>query len=285
MMILTCHGSKAAHLPEHPLQGVDSAPQVLGNESLGLVRQIQQYGPGFENGYRRAALHRRLIDDGRHPGFRRDGKEFGAELFARADVHRDDGVWHAGLFEKKSDLVAVGGRPIIQVDHGCTSGGSSAILCCRSIAMQTSSWRGKARICTSRARARAFFVHGNSGLSSFAAAATRHSKTCLRSAIARASLLSAANRCLSMLKPTNCATIVSPRCMIFDSLKQSSRRSAGAPGSRQASTSAVKGGMTSPLAIPLTVLSRAASDAAKPPGNWSRAASRASTISTTMRFQ
>ena len=41
--------------------------------------------------------------------------------------------------------------------------------------MQTSSSRGMARMWARRARARAFFVQGNSGLSNLAAAASRHS--------------------------------------------------------------------------------------------------------------
>jgi hypothetical protein len=45
-------------------------------------------------------------------------QEVGGELFALADVDRQDAVGQAGLFKEEGDLVAVGGGPVIEVDHG-----------------------------------------------------------------------------------------------------------------------------------------------------------------------
>jgi hypothetical protein len=39
------------------------------------------------------------------------------ELIALADVHRNDFVRQAGLFEKNRDLVAVGRGPLIKINH------------------------------------------------------------------------------------------------------------------------------------------------------------------------
>ena len=41
----------------------------------------------------------------------------GCELLARADVHGHDLVRHPRLFQKHRDLVAVGRRPIVEIDH------------------------------------------------------------------------------------------------------------------------------------------------------------------------
>ncbi|MNN88733.1 hypothetical protein D3C81_2064580 [compost metagenome] len=39
------------------------------------------------------------------------------ELLVLADIDRVDAVGQAGLFEEQADLVAVGGGPVVQVDH------------------------------------------------------------------------------------------------------------------------------------------------------------------------
>src|SRR5262249_49257715 len=49
---------------------------------------------------------------------RRDRQKLLFELLALADVHRENLVRQAGLFEEDRDLVAVGRRPVMQVDHG-----------------------------------------------------------------------------------------------------------------------------------------------------------------------
>ncbi len=44
-------------------------------------------------------------------------QKFRLELIALADVHRMNLIRQAGLFEKHRDLMAVGRRPIIKLDH------------------------------------------------------------------------------------------------------------------------------------------------------------------------
>src|SRR5260370_40642376 len=78
----------------------------------------------------------------------------------RIDVDRYEAVGQRGLCEKNGDFVAVRRRPVIQINHLCSSGGSSGIPCSLSSAMQTSSSRGMARIFARRERARAFRSQG-----------------------------------------------------------------------------------------------------------------------------
>ena len=77
---------------------------------------------------------------------------------------------------------------------------------------------------------------------------------------------------------------VSPRCMILDSFRQLSRRSASA-GSWQALCSGANGGMISALAIPIASLRRDTSDGRYLAGSVPPAFFSASNSSTTVRFQ
>ncbi|MNN95403.1 hypothetical protein D3C81_2142010 [compost metagenome] len=59
-----------------------------------------------------------MIDDGRDAVVRGDFQKVRLKLLTLADVDRVHVVRQAGFFEKQGDLVAVGGGPVIQVDHG-----------------------------------------------------------------------------------------------------------------------------------------------------------------------
>src|SRR5438270_94084 len=59
-----------------------------------------------------------LVDHRRDLVVRRDGEKLGLELVAGADVDGVDAVREPGLLEHDVDLVAVRGRPGIEVDHG-----------------------------------------------------------------------------------------------------------------------------------------------------------------------
>ncbi|CFM29709.1 Uncharacterised protein [Bordetella pertussis] len=120
VVVLAGHGAQSAHLPEQPLQHVGAPAQVGGDELAGLLGQVQQDGAGLEQRDRRAAIGRRLIDDGRDAVVGRDGQEFRLELLALADVDGVYAVRQAGLFEKERDLVAVGSRPVVEIDHGAS---------------------------------------------------------------------------------------------------------------------------------------------------------------------
>jgi hypothetical protein len=63
----------------------------------------------------------RGVDDRRDAVVGGNAQEVRLELLALADVHRNDAVGDAGLFQKDRDLVAVGRRPIIEIDHGVRS--------------------------------------------------------------------------------------------------------------------------------------------------------------------
>ncbi|MPM89698.1 hypothetical protein SDC9_136810 [bioreactor metagenome] len=117
VVVLPGHGAQAAHLPEQPLNGLVAPAQILGDELLGLVGKIQQDRAGLEHRNRRAAIRWRLIDDGRDAVVGRDFQKVRSKLLAPADVDRMDLVGQPGLLQEHRDLVAVGGGPVVQVDH------------------------------------------------------------------------------------------------------------------------------------------------------------------------
>lgn len=117
VVVLPGHRAQAAHLPEQPLQRLVAATQVGGDEAATLVGQVQQDGAGLEQAQRRAAIDRGVVHDGRDAVVRCDLQEIGLELRALPDVHRHDPVRQLGLFQEHRDFVAVGGGPVVQVDH------------------------------------------------------------------------------------------------------------------------------------------------------------------------
>jgi hypothetical protein len=62
------------------------------------------------------------VDDRRHPAIGRNFQKIGRELVAATDVDRLDRVGKPELLEKNDGLLAVSGRPEIQVDHRVSSG-------------------------------------------------------------------------------------------------------------------------------------------------------------------
>src|SRR5206468_4221271 len=65
MVVLSGHGSETAHLPEQPLQNVDTAANVGEYELAGLLREKKQDRAGFEDGDGRAAVVWIFIDNRR----------------------------------------------------------------------------------------------------------------------------------------------------------------------------------------------------------------------------
>ena len=80
--------------------------------------QVQQHRAGLEHRDRLSPALRFMIDHRRNPVVRRDRQKLRLELFALADLHRENLVLQPGLFEKHRDLVAVRRGPVIKVDHG-----------------------------------------------------------------------------------------------------------------------------------------------------------------------
>src|SRR5690606_14199957 len=83
----------------------------------GLVGQVKQDGARFEQGQRLAPVRWRLVHQGRDAVVGRDLQEGGLELLALSDVDPVQAIGQAQLLQKKGDLVAVGGGPVIQDKH------------------------------------------------------------------------------------------------------------------------------------------------------------------------
>src|SRR5262249_61157080 len=79
----------------------------------GGLREAARCDPGP----RRTAARRFVIDDGGHAVVGTDLEELRLELIARADVDRHELVGQRALLEHDGDLPAVGGRPVVEVDH------------------------------------------------------------------------------------------------------------------------------------------------------------------------
>ncbi len=121
MVVLPGHRPEPAHLPEQPLHALGAAAQVGRQEFAGLLGEIEQDGAGLEHRERRAAARRIVIDDGGDAVIGRDFQELAIELFAFSDVDRNDFILKPRLFEEDRDLMAVGGGPVIDVDHRADS--------------------------------------------------------------------------------------------------------------------------------------------------------------------
>ena len=117
VVVLPRHGTEAAHLPEQPFDRLGTTARIARQEPAGLFGEIEQDGAGLEQRDRRAAVLRLVVDDGRHAVVRGDLEEVGLELLALADIDRVDRIGRVRLFEEQRDLVPVGRRPVIEVDH------------------------------------------------------------------------------------------------------------------------------------------------------------------------
>jgi DNA-binding Lrp family transcriptional regulator len=118
MVVLARHWAEPAHMPEQPLQNLDATAEVSRNELRRLLREVEQDRAGLEDADRRTRLSRIVIDDGGNAVVWRKAQKVRLELVAGTDVHRHDLVRKPGFLEKDRDLVAVGRRPVVQVDHG-----------------------------------------------------------------------------------------------------------------------------------------------------------------------
>jgi hypothetical protein len=104
-------------LPKQPFERRSAVAQILGDELAGLVGEIEQDGAGLEHRDRLAAVGRFMVDDGGNAVVRRHRQKLGLELFALADIDRNDFVIQPGFLEKNRDFVAVRRGPIMYVDH------------------------------------------------------------------------------------------------------------------------------------------------------------------------
>src|SRR5262249_17191199 len=154
MMVLAGHRAEPAHLPEEPLQHLGAAAEIARDEAAGLLGEIEKYGARFEERDRRTAIRRRVIDDRRNAVVGRDFQELRLELVTGTDVDGEDAVGEAGLLEEYRDLVAVGRRPIMEIDHvfpfsGCGRGWPRSASAERTMPSR-STGSGRARAATRR---------------------------------------------------------------------------------------------------------------------------------------
>ncbi|MNT17947.1 hypothetical protein D3C72_1531280 [compost metagenome] len=117
MVVLSRHRAQAAHLPEQPLHDFGTSPHIHRQELPAFLGQVLQNRARLEQGQRRAAIFRRLVDDGGNAVIRRDGEKLGLELLALADMHGNKVVGDARFFQEHRHFVPVGRGPVIQVDH------------------------------------------------------------------------------------------------------------------------------------------------------------------------
>src|SRR5262245_6565074 len=114
------HRPDVAHLEHGPLHHLPALAQVLGQEAAGLRREVEQHRARLGE-RERLAVRAVGVDHRRHLVVRRDLEEIRLELVADADVDRDHAVRRAGLLEHDVDLVAVGRRPRVEINHGAHS--------------------------------------------------------------------------------------------------------------------------------------------------------------------
>ena len=122
MIVLAGHRAEPAHLPEQPLDLFGARTQIAGEELAGLLGEIEQDGAGFEHRDRRAAARR--DHDRRCAGMRLFGdtsRNLRSNCSPFPMLIGNDFVFQPGLFEKDRDLVAVGSRPVIEIDHRANS--------------------------------------------------------------------------------------------------------------------------------------------------------------------
>ena len=117
MMVLTGHRSKTTHLPEQPFHHRLAFTYVTWQELSGFFRQVLQDCTGFKHGNVFTPICRIMIDDGGHAVIWREGEKFRFELVTCTDIDRHNLVIQAGFFKEQGDFMAVGCRPIIQINH------------------------------------------------------------------------------------------------------------------------------------------------------------------------
>ena len=116
MVALARLRAEIGHLPEQPLIDLDAGALAGRIEFAGLAAEILQDRAGLEDRDRPAAGPAR-IDDRRHAVVGRDRQKLRLELVAARDVERDDAVRQPALLQHDGDFVAVGRRPVIELDR------------------------------------------------------------------------------------------------------------------------------------------------------------------------
>src|SRR5437660_5028509 len=105
------------HLPHDPLGHLILAAQILRPEAPRLLGDVHHDRARLEHRDRRAAALWSMVDHRRHAVVRVHLQKFGRELIAALDVAGDDLVLKPAFFQQDGDFLAVGGRPVMQIEH------------------------------------------------------------------------------------------------------------------------------------------------------------------------
>src|SRR5438445_2273850 len=117
MVRLPEHRADVPHLEHDPLHHLPAIAQVPRQELAGLRGEIEQHRARLGERERFSA-RACLIDHRRDLVVRRDGEELRLELVARSNIDGMNFVIKTSFLQHDVDLVAIGRRPGIEVDHG-----------------------------------------------------------------------------------------------------------------------------------------------------------------------
>src|SRR6266851_2444934 len=117
MVRLPEHRADVPHLEHGPLHHLPAIAQVPGQELAGLGGEVEQHRARLGERERFSA-RAFLVDHRRDLVIGRDGEELRLELITRSDIDRVNLIVETSFLQHDVDLVAVGRRPGIEVDHG-----------------------------------------------------------------------------------------------------------------------------------------------------------------------
>src|SRR6266480_235076 len=117
MVRLPEHRADMPHLEHGPLHHLPAIAQVARQEPAGLGGEVEEHRARLGERERFSA-RAFLVDHRRDLVVGRDGEEFRLELVTRANIDGMNLVVEASFLQHDVDLVAIGRRPRIEVDHG-----------------------------------------------------------------------------------------------------------------------------------------------------------------------
>src|SRR6266403_195531 len=117
MVRLPEHRADVPHLEHGPLHHLPAIAQVARQEPAGLRGEVEQHRARLGERERFSA-RACLVDHRRDLVIGRDGEELRLELVARSDIDGMNFIFKTSFLQHDVDLVAIGRRPCIEVDHG-----------------------------------------------------------------------------------------------------------------------------------------------------------------------
>src|SRR5467141_2121531 len=117
MVRLPEHRADVPHLEHDPLHHLPAIAQVPRQELAGLRGEIEQHRARLGE-HERLSARAFLVDHRRDLVIGRDGEEFRLELVTRSDIDGMNFIFKTSFLQHDVDLVSIGRRPGIEVDHG-----------------------------------------------------------------------------------------------------------------------------------------------------------------------